>query len=372
MAKRFFRSLTGFTLLLLALLIACRDPQDSVTSGTALYVYDGSAGVVQIWDDLQALYDNGASQLPTRKLSGSLIQDKVKILGIGGMAFDVGSSRLYLISESGDVVRIERADKQNGALSASADIVSFKLDAGSDRWSDGVFSQAAVDRSTGTLLVMERNASDARIWVVASPGSYGEGASVSLQKLVVSGGGDSGGMGVAFGSGGTVYGYFTGGKTIYQGGTSYTGPRLRSGSTSGFPLDQQVIVGPNTHLGSAATLGSLAMDTDLNRLYVLSRQNPAGTSTDPALLVFRAGTFNPGFNTSPDATLGTLGEQPDLQLIVHGGSRDWLLGVTGAKLGAPSAVAYLWKAPSQGGAPKTLDLSSVVDSLRGAAIVGAQ
>lgn len=372
MAKRIFRSLTGFSLLLLALLSACRDPGDSVTSGTALYVYDGSAGVVQIWDDLQALYENGASQLPTRKLSGSLIQDKVKVLGIGGMVFDVSSSRLYLVSESGDVVRIERADKQNGALSASVDIVSFKLDAGSDRWSDGVFSQAAVDRSSGTLLVMERNPSDARIWVVASPGSYGEGSTVSLQKLVVNGGGDSGGMGVAFGSGGAVYGYYTGGKTIYQGGTSYTGPRLRAGSTSGFPLDQQVIVGSSTYLGSSATLGCLAMDTDLNRLYVLSRHNPVGTSTDPAVLVFRAGSFNPGYNAAPDSTLGTLGDQPDLQLIAHGGSRDWLLGVSGAKLGSPSALAYLWKAPSSGGAPKTLDLSSVVGSIRGMAIVGAQ
>lgn len=372
MAKRFFRSLTGFSLLLLALLNACRDPGDTVTSGTALYVYDGSAGLVQIWDDLQALYDNGASQQPTRKLSGTLIQDKVKVLGIGGMAFDVSSSRLYLVSESGDVVRIERADKQNGALSASADIVSFKLDAGSDRWSDGVFSQAAVDRSTGTLLVMERNANDARIWVVASPGSYGEGASVSLQKLVVNGGGDSGGMGVAFGSGGTVYAYYTGGKTINQGGTTYTGPRLRAGSTSGFPLDQQVLVGSNTRLGSAATLGSLAMDTDLNRLYVVSRQNPSGASTDPAVLVFRAGTFNPGYNMAPDATLGNLGDQPDLQLIAHGGNKDWLVGVAGAKLGSPGSVAYLWKAPSLGGAPKTLDLSSVAGSLRGVAIVGAQ
>lgn len=374
MTMRRLRLLFGSLALVFAsLLSGCKDPGEGSTGSTALYVFDDSdtaTSRIVIWDDLQALYDKGGALDPTRRISGSLL-DGVKTLAMGGMAYDGGSSRLYLVSATGQVVRIERADKQSGTLSSTADIVSFKLDAGSSKWSDGRFSQATVDRRTGTLFVTETStgSGETRIWVVSNPGSYSDGATVALQALVVEGGGDTYGMGVAVSSSSAVYGFFQGGKQVYQGTTSYTGPRIRSGSSSGFPKDQQVLIGSKTLTATESTVGSLAMDTDLGRLYV-ARQNASGASTDPAILVFLAGTFNPGFNQPPDYTLGTLGDFPDILFITHGGSKDWLIAVTGKSGNSGTTSLQTWRAPSQGGSPKALDLSTYLGSTRGVAIVG--
>lgn len=374
MMMRRLRSLLGALALGLAVcLLACKDPGEGATGNTALYVFDASdtaTGRVLAWDDLQAFYDKGGSDGPTRRIGGVLV-DNVKNLGVGGMTFDASSSRLYLVSASGLVVRIERADKQNGTLSSTSDIVSFQLDAGSSKWTDGRFSQASVDRRTGTLYVTETSTgnSDTRIWVVSNPGSYGDGATVSLQALTVQDGGDTGGMGVTVSAGGNVYGFFKGGKSVYQGTTSYSGPRIRCGTSSSFPKDSQVLIGTSTRVGSDATGGSLAMDTDLNLLYV-SRQSASAASTEPAILVFKAGTFSPGFNQGPDATLSTLADLPEIFFIAHGGSKDWLIGVTGQKLLDGAQTLQVWRGPSQGGSPKAIDLSAQVGSIRGVAIAG--
>lgn len=374
MMMRRLRSLFGAMALgLLAFLGGCKDPAEGSTGDTALYVFDASDGAttrVLAWDDLQAFYDKGGSDGPARRIGGALLES-VKDLGVGGMAFDAQSSRLYLISRTGKVVRIERANKQNGTLSTTADIVSFQLDAGSNKWNEGRFGQAVIDRTSGTLYVTETSlgSSDTRIWVVTNPGSYGDGATVSLQALTVQDGGDTGGMGVAVGSGGNVFGFFQGGKQVYQGTTSYTGPRIRSGPSSAFPKDAQVIIGSNTRIGSDATGGSLAMDTDRNLLYV-SRQSSLAATTDPAILVFKSGSFNPGFNTAPDATLSTLGEFPAIFFITHGGNKEWLVGVTGQTLLDGAKTVLVWRTPSQGGAPKSIDLSSYLGSIRGAAVAG--
>ncbi len=357
----------GGALLALSLLTACRDAvEGGSTGGTALYVFDGGSSAtsrVLVWSDLDTLAAAPATA-PDREISGTLLDD-VKTLAWGGMAFDQVGSRLFLVSQTGKVVRIERARTAQGSLSSTSDIASFTLDS-SDRLSGGVFSQASVDPQTGTLYVAEHStsASASQIWVIANPGAIANGGTVSLQALSTSG--DTGGTGVAAAAG-TVYGFFDGGSTVTDPlNTQLSGPRLRSGGASGWT---RVLVGSATRLG-AGSAGSLAYDLSGQRLFVsrIDAGQPAGSGP---VLIFSPSDFTSGYDREPSGgSLGSWAGQPGLRILAHGGTKDWLVGASdGAQSGAVPYRFFLWKAPVAGASPVTVDLATTA-VIRGLALDG--
>lgn len=362
--------LAGAALASLFLSQACVDVgEGGATSNTALYIYDGGGHAVKCWEDTASLYANittGGDLGPQRTITSATITDTIKSPAIGGVCLDISSKRLFLVDSTGAVVRIERADKQNGSLSSLTDIATFTLDS-SERLQGSSFGQAAVDPQTGSLYVTENGTSQTRIWVVSNPGAYGglgQPSTVPLRALqttgVDAGGPDTGGTGVAVGQG-AVYAYFAGGASVPSpsGGSPYTGARLRSGSASAF--SSAVIVGASTTLEDTATGGCLALDTGNNAVYVL-RANTHAASGGP-ICVFTAGAFTSSYDQTPSRYLGSLTGQPDLRIIAHGGNKDWLGGAAyGSVTKVFSNQIWLWKNPSQGGEPHTLTLGSATIS----------
>ncbi len=370
MMLRRILGLAGAALASLFLNLACVEVgEGGATSNTALYVFDAASGTVNCWSDTATLYANIATSgdtAPSRLITSSVITNNLKTPAVAGVCFDISAKRLFLVDATGAVVRIERADKQNGDLSSLSDIATFSLDS-SERLQGSSFGQAAVDPQTGTLYVTENGTSQTRIWVVSNPGGYGGLGQLStapLQALQTTGmelgGPDTGGTGVAVGQG-SVFAYFGGGASVPSptGSTSYTGARLRSGNASAF--GSAVIVGSSTTLEDTATGGCLALDTGNNVVYVL-RTNAHAASGGP-VCVFTAGAFTSSYNQAPSRFLGSLTGQPDLRIIAHGGNKDWLGGAaysSATKLF--SNQIWLWKNPSQGGEPHSLSLASATIS----------
>jgi hypothetical protein len=369
MRTKLFRGLMLASAAVVSLLISCIDPETSgATKGAALYVFDAAdtaASRVLIWDNLGGVYDGSAGTTPTRALTGSAI-DRVKNLAWGGMCLDPNSNRLYLVSQAGDVVRVERIRSQNGTLTSVQDVVSFRLGQTSDRLTNGTFGQASVDFQTGMLYVTESNDSDARIWMV-SPSQVSDGGVVSLNNVTNAGPADSQGTGVAAVPGGTLYAYFGNGGTIRDPSqTGFDGPRLRRGAASGgFTHTSNVLIGGATQL---AAYGALAYDFGNNRLY-LARHLADSKATGAPIQVYSPSQFSQGFNQAPTATLGdaTLN---GLRVIAHSGSTsDWLVA-SSMSAGVGTNIVYLWKGASLGGAPKSLLVGSAV-SVRGLALDGS-
>ena len=368
MRKTIFRGLLPALLALLLPLVACVDPGDSVgsTSGTAFYVFDGidtpNAVRIRVWDDANTIYAS-ATAAPSRTISGTLL-DKVKTLGWGGMCLDTSSNRLYLVSEAGDVVRIEKVRGQSGTLSSTQDIVTFALGSGSvDRLSNGKFGQAAVDPSTGTLYVTETGDSEARVWVVTTPSQYALNDVVARQTISVSG--DKQGTGVAAWLG-SVYAYFGDGNSVISTDlTQYSGPRLRKGNNSGFVTASfYPIIGGSTQL---ANYGALAFDSGNNQVYLARHLTDASTTGAP-ILVYPLGQFTIGLNQAPANTLGATGGYANLRILSHGGNKDWLAAAT-SNSGAPAGRIYLWRNPLSATTPSTIDLSGAL--VRGLAFDGS-
>lgn len=345
-----------------ALCLSCVNPEDTGggVSGTALYVFDGASGAILVWDDVNALEASTTLPNATRRLTGALLTNN-RTLAWGGLCLDPSRNRLYLVSETGTVIRIEGVSRKQGDLSSVQDIVSFTLDT-SDRLSEGVFAQAAVDPQDGTLYITENGKSSCRIWVVSDPGSLSNGATVPLQALQASG--DTGGTGVAAAQG-SVYAYAsTGGSVTTPALEVLSGSRLRRGTRSGFTA---VLLGDRTTLGDAGSQGCLALDTGNNLLYV-ARKNPALTTGGP-IAVFELGAFTLGYDQAPRSQLGTWADQGNLRIIAHAGAKDWLVGATEVA-GAPSDRIWIWKRPSAGGAPKAFDLGNGIQ-VRGLALDGS-
>lgn len=357
---RLLRPLLG--VLFAVVLTGCIDPEDlnGGTGGTALYVFDASAGAVLVWDDLGALESAATAPDPSRRLTGSLLANN-RTLAWGGMCFDPSRNRLFLVSETGTVVRIEGVSRKNGELASSQDIASFTLD-NAERLSESVFAQAAVDPQDGTLYVAENGKSSSRIWVVANAGSLSTGATASLQALQASG--DTGGTGVAVAQG-MVYAYAGGGSSITTPSAEVlSGSRLRRGTSGGF---NAVVLGGQTTLGSSGSNGFLALDTGSNLLYV-ARKNPDLTTGGPIAL-FEAGAFTTGFNQAPQAQLGTWADQGHLKFLSHGGSKDWLVAADEVA-GTPTDRIWIWRRPSAAGSPKSFNLGGGV-LVRGLALDGS-
>lgn len=342
--------------------MGCIDPEElsGGSGGTALYVFDATAGAVLVWDDLGALEAADAAPSPSRRLTGSLLANN-RTLAWGGMCFDPSRNRLFLVSETGTVVRIEGVSRKNGELTSSQDIASFTLD-NAERLSESVFAQAAVDPQDGTLYVAENGKSSSRIWVVANAGSLASGGIASLQALQASG--DTGGTGVAVAQG-TVYAYAGGGSSVTTPSAEIlSGSRLRRGASGGFSA---VVLGSQTTLGSSGSNGFLALDTGSNLLYV-ARKNPDLTTGGPIAL-FEAGAFTTGFNQAPRTQLGTWAGQGNLKFITHGGSKDWMVAADEVA-GAPTDRIWIWKRPSAAGSPKSFNLGGGI-LVRGLALDGS-
>jgi len=345
MTKKGITEIFACLLASLAMALGCVDPEEGGGSagGTSLYVFDASdhaSSRILVYSDVSALFDDGSVQ-PSRRMSGTKI-DKVKDLAWGGMCLDANGNRLYLVSESGDVVRIDRVRAQNGDISSPFDIVSFKLGASdSDRLSNGKFGQVSIDPRGAALYITEANSSDTRIWVLTSPGTQADGSTVSRgNQLFVSG--DKGGTGVVAANDGAVYAYFDDGNNPFISGVSYAGPRLRKGTSSEFQSNSSMIIGSTSdNRTKLAKYGSLAADNSGN-IYLARHLFDSSLNTGDALLVFKAGQFSPGLNQAPDRTFATIN---NLRVISHAVTRDWLVGALSEGDAGLDSV-WIWKSPS--------------------------
>ena len=353
MNVRFLRGLAACAMLLLA--SACVKGSGG-SAGVALYAFDSSTSTIMVWNDLGTLYDATATPAPDRTISANLLS-KVTNLGWGGLCMDSQRNLLYLVSDSGDIVRISQARSQSGSV-PNIDIVSFSLST-SDRLTNGKFGQAAIDPQTDTLYVTENGDNGTRIWVVTAASQQAQDNSIALQALQTSG--DSGGTGVAAGLG-TVYAYMDDGNPV--GIDVLTGPRLRMGTQAAFGAST-VILGSSTGLGK---YGSLALDTANAYLYVARHDTDSGGTGAP-IQVFHTGLFGQGYNQAPAYTLGSATDQADLRVIAHPGTKDWIVGLRGSgATGYPTL--FIWQSPLGGTAAKTVTVTPSTTTFLGVALDG--
>jgi hypothetical protein len=353
------RFLTGLLASILLLCSGCKETDlasGGGTAGVALYAFDCTTSRVFVWKDLNALYDSATAPAPDFQLSSTLFK-KVTDLAWGGVCFDGQRGTLYLVSETGTIVRVKNIRSQSGTV-ANAEVVSFALSS-TGRLTSGKFGQASLDAATDTLYITENGGSNTQIWVVASASSHAQDASIALQALQMSG--DSGGYGVAAASG-VVYAFMEDGGTV--GIDALTGPRLRKGTTSAFDPNQ-VILGANTALG---IYGALALDTGRGYLFV-ARHNVDAASSAAPIQVFRTGQFGLSYDQAPAYTLGSATGQADLRVLSHPGTKDWLLGLRGQGDSGFDTI-YLWKTPLGGTAAKEITVSPTGSEIKGVAVDG--
>jgi hypothetical protein len=148
---------------------------------------------------------------------------------------------------------------------------------------------------------------------------------------------------------------------------TYSGPRLRKGTSSGF-TDANTIIGSSTLIGK---YGSLALDTGNGNLFVARHNADAVASTAP-IQVFATGLFGQAYNQAPTATLGSATDQPDLRVIAHAGTKDWLVGLRGTGTTTPTSFGtiWIWKSPLGGTAAKTITASPTSSLFKGVAVDG--
>ena len=338
------------------LTLGCVDPEDSEgggVGGTSLYVFDCSNGAannrVLVYSDVLALFNDPETK-PSKTLRSSLLE-QVKELAWGGMCFDANKNMLYMVSETGGIVRIDRARSQRNNVEIPAnEIAFFRLGESGQRLSNGKFGQAAVDLGSGALYITEYNSSESRIWVLPNPGGLTNGAVVSngnIMDLRLYGDG-GGGSGVAVGSGGAIYAYIDDGTpfTMPTTGVSYSGPRLRKGNSSGFQWTQSMIIGESSDdKPKLGRYGTLAVDSSGN-VFFAKHLTENLNSSGPALLVFAPVKFNPGMNVEPSDAFSSV---PNLRVLSHAFTKDWLVGATSNTADtAGSGTIWIWQAPMRG------------------------
>lgn len=352
------RFLSGLAASFLLLASGCKDPGSASggTAGVALYSFDTTSSKVFVWTDLNALYDSTTPPAPTYQISSSLL-NKVTNLAWGGLCLDSQRGILYLVSDTGDIVRVSRIRSQTGTL-PTVDVVSFRLSS-SDRLTNGKFGQASLDGQSDSLYITETGDNGTRIWGVASASNQFQDASVALQALQMSG--DKGGTGVAAAAG-VVYAFLADGNPV--GMDALTGPRLRKGNASAFDASQ-VILGNLTTLG---IYGALALDTGNGYLFV-ARHNTDAASTAAPIQVFRTGQFGQSYNQAPSFTLGSAKSQPDLRVLSHPGTKDWLVGLRGQGT-VGYGTLFIWKAPLGGTDAKAITVTPSGSIIKGVAVDG--
>ena len=354
------RFMVGLVASILLLCTGCKEAEKvGGTSGAALYAYDSSSSAVFVWTDLSVVYDATATTVaPTRQITSSVFSSKIASLAWGGLCFDRQRGYLYLVSDTGNIVRVGNIRSQSGAA-ATADVVSFSLSS-TGRLTTSTFGQAALDTQNDTLYITENGSSGTQIWVVNNASSQAQSASVTLQALQMSG--DTGGTGVAANAG-SVYAFMLSGDTVGS-VVTYSGPRLRKGTSSAF-TDASTLIGSATLIGA---YGSLALDTGNGYLFVARHNTDAGASTPP-IQVFTTGAFGQSYNQAPSATIGSPTNQADLRVISHAGTKDWLVGLRGNST-TSYATIFIWKAPVGGTAAKSITASPSTSLFKGVAVDG--
>ena len=355
------RSLLGLAASILILLTGCKEPDGASggTSGAALYAYDSTTSAVFVWTDISALYSSTTITVaPTKQITSSVFSSKITTLAWGGLCLDSLHGYLYLVSETGSIVRVSNLRSQSGTV-ASNEVVSFSL-SDTGRLTSSTFGQVALDAQSDCLYITENGSSSTQIWVVNNASSQAQSASVVLQALHAAG--DTGGTGVAAASG-SVYAFLLSGDTVGS-LVTYTGARLRKGTASAF-TDANTLIGPATLIGK---YGSLALDTGNGYLFV-ARHNTDASATTAPIQVFTTGAFGQAYNLAPTTTLGSTTDQADLRVLAHAGSKDWLAGLRSTGTVGSSTV-FLWKSPMGGTAAKIISVSPTTSVLKGIAIDG--
>lgn len=355
--------LKGLLALILLLSLACKEVDDGAsggTSGAALYVYDSTTSAVLVWTDLSALYDGASTAVtPSKQITSTVFSSKITSLAWGGLCFDRQRGYLYLVSDTGNIVRVGNIRTQSGAIATSSDVVSFSL-SDTGRLSSSTFGQVGLDLQNDILYITEANSNSTQIWVVNNASSQIQGVAVPRQTLQMSG--DTGGTGVVADSG-SVYAFMESGDTV---GTlvTYSGPRLRKGTSSTFTA-ANTIIGDLTLLGK---YGSLALDPGNGYLFVARHNTDAGATTAP-IQIFSTGMFGQAYNQASTGTVGSAADQKDLRVIAHAGTKDWLVGLRGNGSSTAYDTIYLWKSPKGGTAAKVITATSG-SRFKGAAIDG--
>jgi len=94
----------------------------------------------------------------------------------------------------------------------------------------------------------------------------------------------------------------------------------------------------------------------------------SASATTAPVLAFRTGQFGLTYNQAPTQTLGSVTAQANLRVLAHGGSKDWLVGLSGDG-STGYATIHIWKSPLGGTAAKTITVSTT-PVLKGLAIDG--
>ncbi len=321
------------------------------TSGTSLYLFDASTDQVFVWKDMDAT--TAAATPPAADLTLTNASfTRTAALAWGGMVVDTQRNHLYLLYQDGVVIRVDQLRSQTGAIQ-STNVVSFTLDS-SQRLTGSVFGQLGFDSQTDTLYACESGTSGApRVWTVSAPDNLANNATATFTTIadVLS---PTGSTGVAAGQG-TVFAYFTGGSSVISGTTTYTGPRLRTGTSSLFD-PTKVIIGPATGIDLSQT-GSLAFDTANSRVYVgLDAGSTAGTTGGATVLAFQTGQFSLSANQAPNFVLGT-SSTGAIKVLAHPGTKAWLVGLQASGTAGIQSI-LVWKQPASGVAAQTLALGS--------------
>ncbi len=340
----------GLVAALPLLLLGCtKNDSGGSTSGTALYLYDANTQQVLVWKDLDATAS--AATPPSADLTlTSPSFTRSAAVAWGGMALDTQRNHLYLLYQDGVVIRVDQLRSQSGTVQ-STNLVSFTLDS-SQRLTGSVFGQLGFDSQTDTLYACESGTSGApRIWTVATPDAQANNSTVSLAAITDTMS-PTGSTGVAAGQG-KAYAYFTGGSSVTSGTTTYTGPRLRTGTSALFD-PTKVIIGPATGIDLSQT-GSLALDTANTRVYVgLDAGSTAGSTGGATVLAFQTGQFGLSANQAPNFVLGT-SSTGAIKVLSHPGTKAWLVALQASgSVGTQSIL--VWKQPASGVAAQTLAL----------------
>ncbi len=356
------RLLLGLAATFLLCVSGCKDPDAGSTGGTsgaALYAYDSAASKILVWSDLSAVYDaTSNAAAPSKTVTSSVFSSKISSLAWGGLCFDNQKANLYLVSDTGNIVRVRNFRAQTGTVN-TGDVVSFSL-SNTGRLSGSTFGQISIDPQTDNLFITENGSSGTQIWVVANASSQAQDSSVALQALQASG--DSGGTGVAAASG-SVYAFMLDGSTV---GTvvTYSGPRLRKGTASAF-TDANTLIGSATLIGK---YGSLALDSGSGYLFVARHNADAGATTAP-IQVFTTGMFGQAYDQAPTLNIGSAADQKDLRVIAHGGSKDWLVGLRGNDTTAYGSI-FVWKSPRGATDAKNITPTPDASLFKGVAVDG--
>ena len=334
------------------------------TTGTALYLFDGAANEIVVWKDLDATASAATPPPASLTLTSTTLNRSSAPLAWGGMALDPQGNHLYLLYQDGFVVRIDSLRSQSGTIQPN-NLVTFTLDTSSSPLTGSQFGQAALDPQSGTLYACETGSSSSRVWAVARPDQIASGTKVPLATVSDDESG-TGSLGVAAGQS-AAYAYFTGGNQVTSGTTTYSGPRLRKGTSSAF-TPGSVIIGNATGI-DASTAGTLALDTANSRIYVgLDAGSTAGSTVGATILAFQTGQFGLSPNQAPSFTLGdaTTG---DIRVLAHPGTKPWLVALQGTKSSGIQSI-LVWKQPASGVKAQTLALGASSAQYLAAALDG--